>query len=149
MALTIEQMFEREGHRLKAFLERVNELGRFKGKVCEQDDEYGYELFVPSDGVLPAWDARATFTDGCEFDGDSEEPGQEANVTVFCGAEGGQILPSFVPHNYTPDVWCDLRTDEGQEELLFRLSTIEASAGELVESVKAELLELAGHGTRG
>lgn len=137
--MNIERLFDLEGHRLKAFLERVNELGAFGGEVCEEADDYGWEL------LCDTWHATATFSDAYEY-GDAEEPGQEANVTVFCCAQGGQILPGFVPYNYTSDVWCDLRNAEGQEELLTRLDALEDCAEEMVTAVKERLLELEVNG---
>ena len=133
--MNIEQMFSREGHRLKAAMERLNEIGDFGGQVVESIDEYGWGL------LCDHWDAQATFSDAYEM-GDADEPGKEANVTVFCTAEGGQILPTFAPRNYSPEVWCDLRDANGQKEFLIRLGDLEECLEEFAATITERLAEL-------
>lgn len=129
----IKRMFEQEGHRLKAVLEKLNEAGAFGGEVIEADEGWGYNLYCKT------WDAMASFTDAYDYDGDVTEPGQMANVTVFCAREGGQILPSFVPYNYSPIVWCDLRDEGGRSELIRRLSNLEEGVEEFAAAIKRDL----------
>lgn len=131
----IERMFKQHGHRLKAAMERLNELDSFGGQVCEAVDEWGWEL------MCPTWGAIATFADAYEM-GDAEEPGQLANITVFCTAQGGQLLPSFTPKNYTAMCWCDLRDGEGKEELLMRLDDLEGSLPDFASEIVAGLVVL-------
>ncbi len=134
----IERMFKQHGHRLKAAMERLNEIGGFGGQVFEACDEWGWELACPS------WGATATFADAHEYDSDAgDEVGQLANVTVFCTAQGGQLLPSFTPHNYTAAVWCDLTDGEGKEELLLRLDDLNNSLEEFALLIAERLDELA------
>ncbi len=132
----IERMFKQHGHQLKAALERLNELGSFGGQVFEACDEWGWEL------MCPTWGATATFADAHEY-GDADEVGQMANITVFCAAQGGQLLPSFVPHNYTSDVWCDLSDGTGKEELLMRLDDLNNSVTEFASAIAERLDEMA------
>ena len=132
----IERMFKQHGHRLKAAMERLNELGDFGGQVFEACDEWGWEL------ACPTWGATATFADAHEY-GDADEVGQLANVTVFCTAQGGQLLPSFTPRNYTATVWCDLADGEGKEELLMRLDDLGNSLEEFASAITERLRELA------
>lgn len=139
MVNEIERMFEREGHRLKAAMERLNEIGAFGGQVFEATDEYGWVLGCDK------WAATATFSDAYEM-GDADEVGQEANVTVFCAATGGQLLPVFTPANYTPECWCDLRDGEGKEEFLMRLDNLEECLEEFAEAIKERLGELEREG---
>lgn len=131
----IERMFKLHGHRVKAAMERLNELGSFGGQVFEACEEWGWELSCPT------WGATATFTDAIEYgDGDDEGTvGRYANVTVFCVASGGQLLPSFVPHNYTAQVWCDLTNGEGKEEFLMRLDDLEAQLEEFATAIAGAL----------
>ncbi len=135
MTNEIEQMFGREGHRLKAAMEKLNELGAFGGEVYEATDEWGWEL------ACDKWGITATFADAFEYDGDVEEVGREANVTVFGSLEGGQLLPSFVPKNYTDDVWCDLSTSDGREEFLRRLADLEECLPEFAAAIREGLGE--------
>jgi hypothetical protein len=132
-------MFEQEGHRLRAALERLNEMGAFDGTVFEATDEYGWEL------LCDKWAATATFQDAYEM-GDADEMGQEANVTVFCCATGGQLLPGFVPHNYTPTVWCNLTDGEGKEEFLARLTILEKVLEVFAAAIQERLGELEREG---
>jgi len=132
----IERMFKQHGHRLKAALERLNMIGNFGGQVVEAVDEYGYDL------QCDTWGATATFADAYEY-GDADETGLLANVTVFCAAQGGQLLPSFTPHNYTATVWCDLSDGEGKEELLMRLDDLGNSLEEFANLIAERLDELA------
>lgn len=139
MTNEIERMFDREGHRLKAAMEKLNEFGAFGGQVCEAVDEYGWEL------LCDKWAATATFSDAYEM-GDADKVGQEANVTVFCCATGGQLLPAYVPKNYTVDVWCDLTDGEGKEEFLMRLDNLEGCLDEFAAAIKERLGELEREG---
>lgn len=132
----IERLFKQHGHRLKTAMERLNALGGFEGQVFEACDEWGWEL------MCPTWGATATFADAHEY-GDADETGRMANITVFCAAQGGQLLPSFVPLNYTADVWCDLSDSTGEEELLTRLDDLEGSLEEFASSITERLGELA------
>ncbi len=132
----IERMFKQHGHRLKAAMERLNEIDSFGGQVFEACDEWGWEL------ACPTWGATATFADANEY-GDAEEVGRMANVTVFCAAQGGQLLPSFTPHNYTANVWCDLSDGTGKEELLMRLDDLNNSLEEFAHVIAERLDELA------
>ena len=131
----IERMFKQHGHRLKAAMERLNEIGGFGGQVFEACDEYGYEL------MCPTWGATATFSDGYEY-GDADEVGRLANITVFCTAQGGQLLSSFTPNNYTATCWCDLSDGEGKEELLMRLDDLEGHLEEFATSIAGRLSAL-------
>lgn len=139
MTNEIERMFDKEGHRLKAAMERLNELGGFGGQVFEATDEYGWEL------TCNKWGATATFADAYEM-GDADEVGQEANVTVFCAATGGRLLPSFTPRNYTAACWCDLTNGEGKEEFLMRLDDLEGCLESFSEAIKKRLGELEREG---
>lgn len=139
MTNEIERMFKRYGHRLHKAMERLNELGDFKGQVFEATDEYGWEL------ACATWGATATFQDAYEM-GDADEVGQEANVTVFCCATGGALLPAFIPRNFTPDVWCDLRDGTGKEELLMRLDDLEECLPTFAETIKEGLAALEREG---
>lgn len=133
MTNEIERMFKQHGHRLHKAMERLNELGDFKGQVFEATDEYGWEL------ACATWAATATFQD-------ADEVGQEANVTVFCCATGGALLPVFTPQNFTPDVWCDLRDGTGKEELLMRLDDLEECLPTFAEAIKEGLVALEREG---
>lgn len=139
MTNEIERMFEQQGHRLKAAMEKLNEVGGFGGQVFEATDEYGWEL------MCDTWGATATFQDAYEM-GDADEPGQEANVTVFCAATGGRLLPVFTPANYTQECWCDLRDGTGKEEFLMRLDDLEACLPSFAEAIKERLGELEREG---
>jgi hypothetical protein len=139
MTNEIERMFEQEGHRLKAAIGRLNEIGAFGGQVCEAVDEYGWEL------MCDTWAASANFSDAYGA-GDADEPGQKANVTVFCAALGGRLLPTFVPHNYTAECWCDLTNGEGKEELLMRLDDLEECLESFAEAIKENLAALEREG---
>lgn len=136
MSNEIERMFKQHGHRLKAAMERLNVLGDFGGQVVEACDEWGWEL------ACPTWSITATFADAREY-GDADKVGHLANVTVFGAMQGGQLLPSFVPHNYTADVWCDLSDGEGKEEFLMRLDDLGASLEEYANLIAERLDELA------
>lgn len=128
----IERMFTQHGHRLKAALERLNELGNFGGQVVEAVDEYGYNL------ECATWVAEGAFSDGYEY-GDADEVGRLANITVFCSAQGGQLLSSFTPNNYTATCWCDLSNGEDKEELLMRLDDLDSSLEEFAASIAGRL----------
>jgi hypothetical protein len=139
MTNEIERMFEQHGHRLKAAMEKLNEIGAFGGQVYETVDEYGWELGCGK------WAATATFQDAYEM-GDADEVGQLANITVFCCATGGQLLPGFIPHNYTPTVWCNLTSGEGKEEFLARLTVLEKCLEPFATEIKERLGQLEREG---
>ncbi len=139
MTNEIERMSEREGYRLKAAMEKLNEFGNFGGQVFEAADEYGWSLGCDT------WDATATFADAYEM-GDADEVGQEANVTVICTATGGQILPSFTPSNYTPNCWCDLTDGDGRAEFLERLAELEGCLEEFAAAIQEQVAELEAGG---
>ncbi len=128
---TIPLLFEQEGERLKRALQVMADAG-LGGDVWEQTDDYGWELAGEFGGVK--FDVHAEFSDAYAF-GDEEEAGHSANVNVHACTEGGHVLPGFTPYNYTPDVWCDLRTEEGSTELADRLAGFEGLAGDLAEAI--------------
>ncbi len=135
----LDRMFRHEGHRLKAAMEKLNELGNFRGQVFEATDEYGWEL------LCDQWGARAMFMDAYEV-GDADKVGQEANITVACCATGGQLLPSFMPHNYTTAAWCDLTSNEGGKEFLVRLDNLEGCLESFAVAIKERLGDLTREG---
>lgn len=139
MTNEIERMFEQHGHRLKAAMEKLNEVGGFGGQVFETTDEYGWEL------MCDKWGATATFADAHEM-GDADEVGQEANVTVFTCATGGRLLPVYTPANYTPACWCDLTTDDGKAEFLKRLDDLERCLESFAGAIKEDLAALEREG---
>ncbi len=133
----IQRIFEQEGHRLKAAMERLNEIGQFGGEVVEAIDAYGYELYCAD------WCASASFDDAHEM-GDADEPGREANVTVFCVATGGRLLANYIPYNFTEEVWCDLRIEFGRRELLHRLENLEGCLVVFASDIRTRLGAVVG-----
>lgn len=57
--------------------------------------------------------------------------------------KGGQLLPSFVPHNYTATCWCDLFDGEGKEELLMRLDDLNSSIEDFASAAASSIEALA------
>lgn len=121
---TIEHAFARFGPRMKGWLkdvrECVNGTGITGGEIWEAvDDEWGYELAWPALGL------KIVLADAAEYEG--VEEGEERlliNVMVDAIEQGGAIVIDYVPNNYTPDVWVDLRNEYAVEELERRLAPI-------------------------
>lgn len=139
----IEHAFAKFGPRLKTFLEgvreRVNDTGITGGDIWELDDEFGYELCWPALGV------RLFLTDAAEY-GDAEEGEEELLVGVMIEAiaDGGEIIISFSPYNYTPSVWVDLRMAGAVDELERRIGLIQEGEAETATEILPRLREAAG-----
>ena len=94
-------------------------------------DDYGFHLAV-GEGE-DAINLSLMLEDGEEFDGDDAK-GQGA-FSFSIVRWGGQIISHFMPYNFTPDVWVDLKPS-GWPELDARFGYIESGVPEIVEMVK-------------
>jgi hypothetical protein len=96
---------------------------------CEvTDDESGFwisagERWTAEETEPIAADCRLVLSDAREYEGDEGEG--MGNVAAFLGGFGGEIIGSFVPYNFTDQVWCSF-DKAGRRELAKRLSRFDA-----------------------
>lgn len=71
------------------------------------------------------------------------ETGCGIHDLIVTQEQGGQLLPSFTPNNYTATCWCDLSDGEDKEEFLMRLDDLEGNLEELALAIQTQLNTLA------
>lgn len=145
---TIQRAFAKFGPRLRTFLEGVRggviDAGFEGGDIWELTDEYGYELAL-SVAEIPIVGVRLFLIDAAECEG--VEPGEEellVNVMIEAIADSGRIILSYAPHNYTPEVWVDLRKIGAVDELAARIEYILRSEPETADALLPTLRETTG-----
>lgn len=131
----IEGAFAHFGPRMRAFLEAIAYAANMgEGQVYELDEEYGYEASWPTLGV------QFFLVDAYDYgDAEEDEQGRLVNPMLEAIMEGGQILISFAPYNYSPQVWVDLREETGPDELERRVAIIESFREDVANTVVTAL----------
>jgi hypothetical protein len=127
-----DRRFETHKDAMRAFIAAIaQEFGTDVDAAISDESGFG-TIITRHDGTL--LDVSLTIWDSGEADDGIY--GKHGNFMLSAVEEGGRILISIAPSNYSADVWVDYDGEEADNEWHYRMDTFSRSVSDVIATIR-------------